>query len=192
MESTKQQKRALLAGLRIGVLLEECNRAANAMSFQKQLEAFEGMNALPECDLDDPVQLIGLVDFFDSGRDGGRIADRSKVRPRPRNVSVGETQIAGLPGGFSHRLLIGLALLFGQIVERSIEDERQSYSMTRLHEPRFEQERVILVFLGNRHQQVQCGFCTTLARRLVDEIESIIHRYIMLSGAAATSSRMMP
>src|ERR1700675_5061559 len=107
------------------------------MMFQKQLEAFAGMNTLPECDLDDPVQLIVPVDFLDSGRDGRRVADRPKIRPRPRNVSVGEKETARLPGGFSHRLLVRLALLFGQIVERSIENERQSDLVTRLHKSRF-------------------------------------------------------
>ena len=106
--------------------------------FQQQLEAFAGIYALAESELDDSVQLIVRLDFLDSVGHGRGIADRSEIRPRSQNVSVGEIKSAGFTSCRFHRLFIGLPFILGNILERCIQNERQADFMTRLHQPRLE------------------------------------------------------
>src|SRR5437660_11388448 len=95
--------------------------------FQQQLEALAGMYTLAERQLDDPIQLIVRLDFFDSVRHQRGIADRSKIRPGSQNVPVGEIKSTGFGSCLFHRLLITLPLPPWLWIRRFAVTARPSY-----------------------------------------------------------------
>src|SRR5262249_1198296 len=147
---------------------EPSNRAANAPMLQDQLEAFAGVGAFLERDLDDAVEILAAIETIDRGRDRTPLADRLEIRPRVHDIAVRQAQLAGIASSIAARGFIPSALFGSKMGNGFRLDQRQPEPVTHSQNAGVEQDAKVAGLAGIVDQQVEHGFGAIGSKRFLN------------------------